>query len=91
MQNRWCVYSETGAKRSTAILVSNVPSGTWVGVKNLPKGRGTGEGGVGGRRRLPHPTTISLSASLLSKLKPRGPQDTAFDLDDLTEKQGIVL
>ena len=33
-----------------AILVSNVPSGTWVGVKKLPKGRGKGEGV--GRRRL---------------------------------------
>ena len=63
-------------KDRTAIFVSNVPSGTWVGVKNLPKGRGTVEGGVGGRRRLPHPSTIILGASLLGKLKPRWPQVT---------------
>ena len=61
-------------KDRRAILVSNVPSGTWVGVKKLPRGRGNGEGV--GRSRLPHPTTISLGASLLGKLKPRRPQVT---------------
>ena len=59
-------------KDRRAILVSHVPSGTWVGVKKLPKGRAKGKGV--GRRRLPHPTTISLGASLLGKLKPRWPQ-----------------
>ena len=61
-------------KDRRAILVSDVPSGTWVGVKKLPRGRGKGKGV--GRRRLPHPSTISLGASLLGKLKPRWPQVT---------------
>lgn len=61
-------------KDRRAILVSNVPSGTRVGVKKLPRGPGKGEGV--GRRRLPHPTTISLGASLLGKLKPGWSQVT---------------
>lgn len=61
-------------KDGRAILVSNVPSGTWVGVQKLPRGRGKGRGV--GRRPLPHTTTISLGASLLCKLKPRWPQVT---------------
>lgn len=61
-------------KDRRAILVSNVPSGTRVGVKKLPRGPGKGE--RVGRRRLPHPTTISLGASLLGKLKPGWSQVT---------------
>ena len=61
-------------KDGRAILVSNVPSGIWVGVQKLLRGRRKGEGV--GRRRLPHPTTIILGASLLGKLKPRWPQVT---------------
>lgn len=61
-------------KDRRAILVSNVPSGTWVGVQKLPRGQGKGEGV--GRRRLSHPTTIILGASRLGKLKPRWPQVT---------------
>ena len=61
-------------KDGRAILVSNVPSGTWVGVQKLPRGQGKGEGV--GRRRLPHAATISLGAFLSGKLKPRWPQVT---------------
>ena len=61
-------------KDGRAILVSNVPSGTWVGVQKLPRGRGKGKGV--GRRRLPHAATISLGAFLPGKLKPRWPQVT---------------
>ena len=32
-------------KDRRAILVSNVPSETWVGVQKLPRGRGKGRGG----------------------------------------------
>ena len=32
-------------KNRRAILVSNVPSGTWVGVQKLPRGRAKGRGG----------------------------------------------
>ena len=61
-------------KDGRAILVSNVPRGTWVGVQKLPRGRGKGEGV--GRRRLRHAATISLGAFLPGKLKPRWPQVT---------------
>ena len=50
-------------KDRRAILVSDVPCATWVEVQKLPRGRGKGEGV--GRRRLPHPSTKSLGASLL--------------------------